>query len=54
MQQKLDQFFLQQEAGAFGNNIRKEPSQEPPPKLTNMYIIYLLRIFTLSAKQRKW
>ena len=32
MQQKLVQFFLQQEAGAFGNNIEKEP-QKPRPKL---------------------
>ena len=54
MQQKLGQFFLQQESGAFGNNIRKEPSQELRPKLTNMYIIYLLRVFALSANQRKW
>ena len=31
MHQKLGQsFFLQQEAGAFGNNIGKEP-QEPHP-----------------------
>ena len=35
--------FLQQEAGAFGNNIVKQP-QKPRPKLKNMYIIYLLRI----------
>ena len=48
MQQKLDQHFLQQEAGAFGNNIGKE-TQKPRPKLKNMYIIYLLRIFVLPA-----
>ena len=44
MQQKL----VQQEAGALGNNIVKE-SQKPRPKLKNMYIIYLLRIFALPA-----
>ena len=44
--------FLQQEAGAFGNNIGNEP-QKPPPKLKNMYIIYLLRIFALPAIQWK-
>ena len=32
MQQKLFSFFLPQEAGAFGNNIEKEP-QKPRPKL---------------------
>ena len=46
MQQKLVQNFLQQEVGAFGNNIEKEP-QKPRPKLKNMYNTYLLRIFTL-------
>ena len=53
MQQKLVQIFLQQEAGAFGNNIGKEP-QEPHPKLKNIYIIYLLRIFAVPAIQWKW
>ena len=53
MQLKLVNFFLQQEAGAFGNNIGKEP-QKPRPKLKNMYIIYLLRIFALPAIQCKW
>ena len=53
MQQKLVQIFLQQEARAFGNNIGKEP-QKPRPKLKNIYIIYLLRIFALSAIQCKW
>ena len=48
MQQKLVQNFLPQEAGAFGNNIGKEP-QKPLPKLKNMYNIYLLRIFALPA-----
>ena len=48
MQQILVQFFLPQEAGAFGNNIEKEP-QKPRPKLKNMYTIYLLRIFALPA-----
>ena len=42
MQQKLIQFFLQQEAGAFGNNIGKEP-QKQSPNLKNMYVIYLLK-----------
>ena len=32
MQQKLVQNFLQQEVGAFGNNIEKKP-QKPLPKL---------------------
>ena len=50
MQQKLVQFFLQQEAEAFGNNIEKEP-QKPRPKLKNMYVIYVLRIFALLAIQ---
>ena len=45
--------FLQQEAGALENNTRKEP-QKPRPKLKNMYIIYLLRIFVLPATQCKW
>ena len=45
-------FFLLQEAGAFWNNI-KEP-QKTRPKLKNMYITYLLRIFALPAIQRKW
>ena len=53
MQQKLVQIFLQQEAGAFGNNIGKE-SYKLRPKLKNMYIIYFLRIFALPAIQCKW
>ena len=54
MQQKLFQFFfLQQEAGAFGNNIEKEP-QKPRLKLKNMYVIYLQRIFALPSIQCKW
>ena len=53
MHQKLVQFLLQQEAGAFGNNIVKEP-QKPRSKLKNMNIIYLLKIFTLPAIQCKW
>ena len=48
MQQILVQFFLPQEAGAFGNNIGNKP-QKPRPKLKNMYTIYLLRIFALPA-----
>ena len=53
MQQKLGENFLQQEAGAFGNNEGKEP-QKPRPKLKNIYIVYLLRIFALLAIQCKW
>ena len=45
--------FLQQEAGAFANNIGKEP-ERPRPKLKNMYIIYLLRILALPAIQCQW
>ena len=48
MQQNLVQNFLQQEAGAFRNNTEKE-TQKPRPKLKNIYIIYLLRIFSLPA-----
>ena len=53
MQQKLGENFLQQEAVAFGNNEGKEP-QKPRPKLKNIYIVYLLRIFALLAMQCKW
>ena len=40
-------------AGAFGNNIGKEP-QKSCPKLKNIYIIYLLRTFALPAIHCKW
>ena len=50
MQQILFQIFLQQEAGAFGHNIEKE-LQKPRPKLGNIYIIYLQRIFALPTVQ---
>ena len=53
MQQKLVQNFLQQKAIAFGNNIGKGP-QKPHPKLKNMYIMYLLRLFALPTIQCKW
>ena len=53
MQQKFVHNFLQQENGAFGNNIGKKP-QKPRPTLTNMHITYLLRIFALLAIQCKW
>ena len=53
MQQKLFQNCLPQEAGAFGNNIEKEP-QKPRPKLKKMYMICLQRIFALPAAQCKW
>ena len=52
MRQKLVQKFLQKETRAFGNNIGKEP-QKHRPKLKNIYIIYLLRIFALPAIQCK-
>ena len=52
MQKKLFQFFLLQEAGAFGNNIEKEP-QKPRPNLKNIYISYLQRTFALPAVQCK-
>ena len=48
MHQKLTQNFLQQQAGAFGNNIGKEP-QKPRLKFKNISIICLLRIFALPA-----
>ena len=53
MQQKLLHNFLPQEAGAFVNNIEKEP-QKPRPKLKNIYVIYLQRILALPAIQCKW
>ena len=53
MQQKLVKMFLQQEAGAFGNNTGKK-LQKPHLKLKNIYIIYLLRVFALPAIQCKW
>ena len=42
--------LVQQDAGVFGNNIRKEP-QAPIPKWRNMYIIYLQGIFVLPKIQ---
>ena len=45
---KLVRNFLQQEAGAFGNNIGNKP-QKPRQKLKNIYIMYLLRIFALQS-----
>ena len=42
--------FLQEEAGAFGNNIGKE-LQKSCPKLKNIYIIHLRRIFTYNPMQ---
>ena len=50
---KQFKIFLQLEAGALGKNAGKEP-QKPHPKLKNMYIIYLLRMFALPAVQCKW
>ena len=40
--------MLQQETGAFRNNIGNK-LQKPHPKLKNMYIIYLMRIFAMPA-----
>ena len=55
MEQKLVHNFLEQEAGAFGNNIGKEP-RKPRLKLKKyvQYIIYLQRIFAPPAIQCKW
>ena len=53
MEQKLVENFLQQESGAFGNNIGNEP-QKPRPKLKNLNFLYLPRIFALPAFQCKW
>ena len=47
MQQKLFQNFLPQEAGAFGNNIEKEP-QKSRPKLKK-YVYYISRENICSA-----
>ena len=44
--------LYKQEAGAFGNNIGKK-AQKQRPKLGNMCIIYLLRIFALPPIQCK-
>ena len=49
----LFKIFLQQEGGAFENNIGREP-QKPRPKLQNIYIKYLLRILALPIIQCKW
>ena len=49
---KMQQKLVQQETGAFGNNIGKE-SQKPRPQMKNMCIIYLLIIFAVSAIQCK-
>ena len=42
MEEKLVQFFLPQEAGAFGNNIEKEP-QKLRPKLKKYVCSVLAR-----------
>ena len=47
MQQKLFQFFLPQQAGAFGNKIEKEP-QEQCPKLEK-YVHYIFTENICSA-----
>ena len=43
MQQTLVEIFLQEEAGAFGNNKGKEP-QKARPELKNMYYIFTANI----------
>ena len=49
MQQTLVQnFFTTRSWSLFGSNRGKE-LQKPRPKLKNMHIIYLLRIFALPA-----
>ena len=54
MQQKLVQiFFYNKKLELLENNIGKEP-QKPHPKLKNMYIIYLMRIFALPVIHCKW
>ena len=40
MQQKLVQIFLQQEAGAFGNNIRKVTAKDTPKIEKYAYYIF--------------
>ena len=47
MQKQLFQFFLPQEAGAFENNIEKEP-QKPRPKLKK-YVYYIFTENICSA-----
>ena len=47
MQQRLNQFFLSQETGDFGNNIEKE-SQKQRPKLKK-YIYYIFQESIYSA-----
>ena len=42
MQRKLFQKFLSQEVGASGNNIE---TSKATPKIKNIYITYLQRIF---------
>ena len=50
MEQKLVHNFLQQEAGAFGNKIGKEP-RKPRRKLKNMYsILYIYREYLLRLQ----
>ena len=47
MLQKLVQFFLPEEAGAFGNNIEQEP-QKPRPKFKK-YVYYIFSENICSA-----
>ena len=47
MQQKLFRIFLPQEAGAFGNNTKKEP-QKPHTKLKK-YVYYIFTENICSA-----
>ena len=42
-------FFLPQEAGAFGNNMEKEP-QKLPPKLKKAFILFINREYLLCLQ----
>ena len=49
MQQSYFKFFLAQEAGAFGNNIGKEP-QKTTPKIEKICILYIYREYLLCLQ----
>ena len=56
MQQKLFQFFLPQEDGAFGNNTEKKP-QKPRLKKLKKYVCYIFTenlLFALPGGQCNW
>ena len=50
MQQKLFQFFLPQEDGAFGNNTEKKP-QKPRLKKLKKYVCYIFTENICSARR---